>query len=432
MFGFSNYDYAEVRKEQIELVRIQAKEEKTVMIGLEEGASARVLKNGAWGFASTNNPKTDIKDLLKKALQLAHLGGGTVRIGKCEGIVEKKEEKIDWIDVESALNEIENAKKEMAVPSVFSSSIIFSAKKTKKIFYNSEGSEIEIDTAHFYLGCTASAREGEKTISLTETAAKRQSYRGIDFLDKAKKAAEKAVAQLKARMAPKGKFPVVLDPGMTGTFIHEAVGHAAEADAIISKESTFCGKLGQEIGNELVTIYDDPTLPYFGGYEYDDEGTKPKKAMLIEKGVLVGFMNSRETAEELKHEKNGHARAESYDAIPIVRMSNTIMKSGNASLDDVFDIREGIYVKGSSGGSVDVFSGGFMFKAKEGYMIRNGEIAEPLRDIVLIGNINNVLRDIEVVGKDFATHPGICGKSGQAAPVEDGGPHVRVRSIAIG
>lgn len=431
MFGFSDYDYAEVRKEKTESIRVQVKEEESVVAGSASGISVRVLKDGAWGFLSTNDPNANIDELLKKAADLASLGRGAVKIKK-EGQKGEGIEKVEWVDVESVLKEAVEAKKEMRGEKIFSSSVALSAIKEEKFFYNSCGSEIRQESVHFYLGCTASAREGGKTITLTETAAKRESIKKIDFITTARNAAEKAVKQLQARTAPKGKFPVVLDPAMTGTFIHEAVGHAAEADAIITKESTFCGRLGEMVGSELVTIYDDPTLPYFGGYAYDDEGVKAKRARIIENGVLVGFMNSRETAAELMHDLNGHARAEGYEVRPIVRMSNTIMKSGSSSLDDVFDVKEGIYVKGSSGGSVDIFSGGFMFKAKEGYIIRKGEIAEPLRDIVLIGNINNVLRDIEVVGKDFATHPGICGKNGQAAYVEDGGPHVRVKSLAIG
>lgn len=432
MFDFSDYDYVEIRKEHIESVKVQIKEEQSVVVGIDWGVSVRVLKNGAWGFASANGNNVNINELLKKAARLVNLGNGAVKIERQGAYNGKKIEKIEWLDIEEILERAHCAKQNLKGEKVFSSAVAFSAKKTKKNFYNSYGSEIEQETAHFYLGCTASTREGGKTISSTETAAKRESCKKIDFEETARKAVEKATAQLKAKVTPKGKFPVVLDPEMTGTFIHEAVGHAAEADAIITKESIFCGRIGQEIGNELVTVYDDPVAPYFGGYEYDDEGVKAKKTLLIENGILVGFMNSRETAAELRHEQNGHARAESYDARPLVRMSNTIMKSGESSLDDVFDIKEGVYVKGSSGGSVDIFSGGFMFKAKEGYLIKNGEVGDLLRDVVIIGDINKVLHNIEAVGRDFATHPGICGKNGQGIPVEDGGPHVRVKSMAIG
>jgi len=421
--------FFEVRKEIVEALTVRIGDETTVISGQRGGVSVRVLENGAWGFAATNDENANVNELLDKAKRLAELGGGSVKITKGEKITDRKVAKIEWADSEEMFGLVKDAQKKTRMEKIATSTLSLSAKKIKKIYSNSNGSEIEQEDAYFYFACNAIAKDG-KIVSGSETAAKRGSYKEIDFDKVAETAAKSALTQLIAKTPPKGKFTVVLDPRMTGTFIHEAVGHAAEADAIVAKESTFCGKFGKRVGNELVNIYDDPTLPYFGGYEYDDEGCKAKRAVLIEKGMLVGFMNSNETAAELNIERNGHARADGYNAQPLVRMSCTIFKPGNDS--DIFDIKEGVYVKGSAGGSVDVFSGGFMFKAKEGNMIRNGEIAEPLRDIVLIGNINEVLNNIEAVGKDFATHPGICGKNGQHVFVEDGGPHIRVKELAVG
>lgn len=421
--------FFEIRKEIVEALIVRIGDETTVISGQRGGVSVRVLKNGAWGFATTNDENANVKELLDKAKRLAELGGGSVKITKGEKIIDRKVAKIEWADSEEMFELVKNAQKKTKIEKIATSTLSLSAKKVKKIYSNSYGSEIEQEDAYFYFSCSAVAKENEKIVSGSETAAKRGNYKEIDFDKVAETAAKSALTQLVAKTPPKGKFTVVLHPRMTGTFIHEAVGHAAEADAIVAKESTFCGKLGKRVGNELVNIYDDPTLPYFGGYEYDDEGYKAKRVALIEKGILKDFMNSNETAAELKIKRNGHARADGYGAQPIVRMSCTIFKPGNDK--DIFDIKEGIYVKGSAGGSVDVFSGGFMFKAKEGNMIRNGEIAEPLRDIVLIGNINEVLNNIEAVGKDFETHPGICGKNGQHAFVEDGGPHIRVK-LAVG
>lgn len=219
---------------------------------------------------------------------------------------------------------------------------------------------------------------------------------------------------------------------MTGVLCHEALGHATEADSVIDRESILAGKIGHPIGNDLVTIADDPTADDFGRYSFDDEGVEAKKTPLLEKGVLKGYLNSMETANRLKIPLNGHARAESYANVPVVRMGNTYFQRGTASMADVFDVKDGVYLRGMKGGSVDIFSGGFMFKAEEAYEIRNGEKGRILSDATITGNILETLKDIEVVGKDFGTSPGFCGKAGQDAPVSDGGPHIRVRNVAIG
>ncbi len=432
MIDFSGFGYAEIRIEETEMLSVQLKDEMAVVAGRAGGASARVLKDGAWGFAAIDDPGANISGLLKKAERLAILGGGAVNITKQPGVKTKKIEQIEWVDSDEISARIKDAKEKTKLGGIATANLSFSARKARKFFLNSAGTEIEQECAHFYFSCTAIAKGNGRTVQGSETAAKRSSCRKMNLEKAAETAARSAIAQLSSQPSPKGKFAAVLDPEMTGTFIHEVVGHAAEADAITSRESVFAGKLWQRVGNELVNIYDDPTLPYFGGYDYDDEGIKGKKAALVEKGILRGFMNSNETATELGHALNGHARAEGYGERPIVRMSNTIFSRGKSALEEVFDVREGVYVKGSAGGSVDIFSGGFMFKAKEGYLIKNGELGEQLRGIAIIGNIFEVLNSIEAVGNDFETHPGICGKHGQLAFVEDGGPHIRIGKITLG
>lgn len=219
---------------------------------------------------------------------------------------------------------------------------------------------------------------------------------------------------------------------MTGVLSHEAVGHACEADSVVDGESILKGRVGERIGNGLVTIVDDPLADDFGRYHFDDEGVEAKAATLVEGGVLRGFINSRETAEALGHPRNGHARAEDYGEVPVVRMSNTYFQRGRSSVEEVFGIRSGIYLKGMKGGSVDIFSGGFMFKAEEAYGIQNGEKGALMRDVTITGNILRTMLDVECVGDDFGASPGICGKSSQSVPVSDGGPHIRIRNVAIG
>ena len=221
---------------------------------------------------------------------------------------------------------------------------------------------------------------------------------------------------------------------MTGVFSHEAVGHACEADSVIERESILADRMGKKVGNELVTIVDDPGADDFGRYAYDDEGVEARPVTLVEKGVLKGFLNSMETAHTLTGSPrlNGHARADGYSSAPIVRMSNTYFQKGASKMDEVFDVKAGIYLRGMKGGSVDIFSGGFMFKAEEAYMIRDGQKTDLLRDVTITGNILQTMLDVECVGNDWGIGPGVCGKFAQEAPVSDGGPHIRVRNVAIG
>lgn len=432
MFDLSPYEYAEVRIDDGMALRVSARDETNVSVGPFYGVSARVLKNGAWGFATSNDIDSDINELLKKAEKLAEISTGNISIKKDVGEKNKENKKLDWVDVEDILSRVKEAKKETVSSKTISSNISFSASKSKWEFYNSYGKEIEENQGYFYFSCGVIARENGITQMGIDTSAERKDPSKIDMSHGAEVARKNAEKLLGASPSPKGRTAAVLDPEMTGTFAHEVVGHASEADSITSKESIFTNEYGNIVGNKLVNIVDDPTAPYFGEYSYDDEGVKGRKTDIIKNGKLVGFMNSRETAQELGQELNGHARAENYENQPIVRMSNTFFVSGDSKTEDVFDVKDGIYVKGSLGGSVDIFSGGFMFKAKEGNRIKNGEVGELLRDVVITGNIREVLSNIEIVGNDFATNPGICGKGGQRAPVEDGGPHIRVSNLTIG
>lgn len=432
MFDLSPYEYAEVRIENGETFRACVKEEINSSAGCFYGISVRVLRNGAWGFVATNNAEANVNELLKKADRIAGLTKGNVKIIRSKKESSKSSSKTEWFDVDEVILRLMDAKKETKGEMTISSNLTFSASLINREFYNSEGKELVERATRFYFNSTVTVRKGGITQVGTESLGSRFGITRLKIEEAARGAKERAELLLGAKSAPKGRFAAVLDPEITGTFIHEVVGHATEADAVISRESALSDKYEKKIGNELVNIVDDPSLPYFGGYEYDDEGVRGRRIELVKEGVLSGFLNSRETAAELGHTPNGHARAEGYALQPIVRMSNTLLLPGGHSKSDVFDLRKGIYVKGSAGGSVDIFSGGFMFKAKEGYEIKNGEVREPLRDVVITGNIIDVLNNITAVGQDFSTHAGFCGKSGQLVPVEDGGPHIAVSSITIG
>lgn len=427
------YEYADLRIENKKSVNIKINDEEINAIsGQTIGVSVRVLKNGSWGLASSNNI-SKIPDLLKQADKLATISKGTVVLPEpkiCKKHVTPRSK--NNYSLEELIRNAKEASAEMKSEKTKNRIVNLSEYSTNKQFFSSAGSEIMEDQRHIYLSASVVVKEGNSIQKAGERKASTKDYSGFNFSEIGRTAVEKANRLLTAAPPPKGVYTVILDPELTGVFSHEALGHASEADSVIERESILADKFNKKIGNDCVTIVDDPTANDFGFYTYDDEGTKAKRTTIVEKGNLVSYLNSLETSKRLELEPNGHARAENYSAFPVVRMSNTYFQKGDSSIDDVLDIKSGYYLKGMKGGSVDIFSGGFMFKAEEAYLIEDGELKTLIRDTTLAGNLTESLFNIESVGKDFGTSPGICGKFGQSVPVSDGGPHIRVKGIKLG
>lgn len=247
-------------------------------------------------------------------------------------------------------------------------------------------------------------------------------------------AAERAVKLLNAKPAPSGKFTVVMDPRLVGVFIHEAFGHACEADKVIAGASILEGRIGERMGNESITVADDPSIQgLYGAFSYDDEGIPAHPRTLVKNGVLKGYLHSIETASRLNAEPNGAARAQDFMSTPVVRMSNTYIAKGECKVDDVFEgVKHGIYAVGSEYGYVIPASGQFTFKCDYAHIIENGEPRGLIRDASLSGLILEALHNVEAVGNDVDFEPGVCGKAGQTVPITTGGPHIRVTNIVVG
>ncbi len=426
------YDYAELRLESSHHTIIRCiNDEVKANTGTQYGMSARVLENGSWGFASSGNG-CDPAKLLDNAHELSKLEKGSIKVKKPGRVIDDQGTDSDKTSEEEIIKALIEANKAMVSNKVISRSSVCSDETIKTEYYNSEGSEIIQNMQYTYASCTAIAKDGSIIQRGSERRSSREGFGVLDMNIPALEARKKAERLLGAESPPQGNFTVILDPEMTGVFSHEAVGHASEADSILDGESILANKKGERIGSELVTITDDPSANDFGYYEYDEEGVKGEEVTLIDKGTVLGFLNSRETSHALDISANGHARASGYDSVPIVRMSNTYLSPGTSSIDDVFDVKEGVYLRGMRGGSVDTFSGGFMFKAEEASRVENGECTQNLRDVTISGNILETLMNVEAVGRDFKTSPGMCGKFGQEAPVSDGGPHIRLKDMRIG
>jgi TldD protein len=222
---------------------------------------------------------------------------------------------------------------------------------------------------------------------------------------------------------------------MTGLLAHEAFGHACEADAVLAGASVLEGKVGQKVASDDISLIDDPTIEdTFGYFSLDWEGVKAKKHVLIEKGVLKGFMHNLETSSRMGMAPNGSSRSQAYNSPPIIRMSNTYIGGGKIKKDEVIgETKHGLLIQGSQYGYVEPSKGQFMFKCDEAYEITKGEVGQRYRDASLSGLIMEVLHNVEAVGRDFIlTDPGYCGKGGQSARTTDGGPHIRVANMVIG
>lgn len=248
-------------------------------------------------------------------------------------------------------------------------------------------------------------------------------------------AAQEALQLLEASPSPAGEMPVVLAPGHSGVLIHEAVGHLLEADFIRKKTSIFWNKLGKKVASSQVNIYDDPTIPYFrGSYNIDDEGTVPKKIALIQEGKLSGMLQDRLSASLMKKSLTGHGRRQDFTCIPIPRMSNTYIDRGNEDPEDIIkSVEKGFYAHKYQGGQVED-SGKFTFSVSSGFLIEKGKLTRPVKQATLIGTNIDILNKIEMVGFDlkFGLQTGTCGKDGQAAPVCDGCPTLKISAMTVG
>ena len=257
-----------------------------------------------------------------------------------------------------------------------------------------------------------------------------------DWQAKTREALRIACVNLEAVPAPAGVMDVVLGPGWPGILLHEAIGHGLEGDFNRKGSSAFAGLMGQQIAAKGVTVLDDGTIPdRRGSITVDDEGTPSAQNVLIEDGVLVGYMQDRQNARLMGVKPTGNGRRESYAHIPMPRMTNTYMLGGQITPGDIVaDLKDGIYAVGFGGGQVDITNGKFVFSCTEAYRVRNGVVGEPVKGATLIGDGATALKQIRAIGNDPALDPGMgnCGKAGQWVPVGVGQPTLMIGGLTVG
>jgi TldD protein len=256
------------------------------------------------------------------------------------------------------------------------------------------------------------------------------------YLDLAREAARRAVLNLDAIDAPAGTMDVVLGPGWPGILLHEAIGHGLEGDFNRKGTSAFSGRIGERIASEACTVVDDGTIPWRrGSLNVDDEGTPTSRTVLVENGILCGYLQDRLNARLMGMAPTGNGRRQSYAHMPMPRMTNTFMLNGESTPEEIISsVASGLYAVSFGGGQVDITNGKFVFSANEAYLIEDGKVTRPVKGASLIGNGPDVLTRINMVGNDFALDTGVgtCGKNGQAVPVGVGMPTIRMNAVTVG
>ena len=259
---------------------------------------------------------------------------------------------------------------------------------------------------------------------------------GEQVLDLAREAARRAVLNLDAVEAPAGTMDVVLGSGWPGILLHEAIGHGLEGDFNRKGTSAFSGRIGERIASQACTVVDDGTIPWRrGSLNVDDEGTPTSRTVLVENGILCGYLQDRLNARLMDMAPTGNGRRQSYAHMPMPRMTNTFMLNGESTREEIIgSVSSGLYAVSFGGGQVDITNGKFVFSANEAYLIEDGKVTRPVKGASLIGNGPDVLTRINMVGDDFALDTGVgtCGKNGQAVPVGVGMPTIRIDAITVG
>ncbi len=440
--------FADVRIETVEeqSLQIQDGELESLVAGIETGFMVRVLVDGAWGMASSNDMDPSAgRASLDQALRLARAVPAAQRVELSEVKPETGEEiwrpvtdprNVDVEDKQALLADMDRVVREHK--EIHSVSTAYREAVVRKQYVDSDGANLRwgltrsVAQIHF-----TARRDGHLAGRSTRVGGTKgwELFRDEDPVAKAAHAAEACIGQLGARSAKGGRTTVVIDPELAGVFAHEAVGHASEADLVATGESCFRGRMGEQLGISGLHIHDDSRYPGgFGSIPFDDHGVRAGDKPILRDGVLVGLLADRERAAELGDgvAANGAARAQDFSSRPLVRMSNTLIEPGEHAEEEVFDVKDGIYCRGSRGGQVDTARGTFLFNAQDAFRIENGAITEPLRDVSLTGDILSTLKHIDALGnRQGLGDPGYCGK-GQWVPVCDGGPLVRIQDCLVG
>lgn len=412
--------------------------------GRDRGAGIRVVVGETTGFAHTADlSEAGLWAAAEAASAVARQGGPQSRPIALEGrqvpspnrvgIAPESVAKATKVEL---LKRADEAARAMG-GAVAQVSVGYGDSRRRILVANSDGVLVADDQvrSRFSVMCVAAGDTGRHTgyESLAYTV-------GFEMFDRypveevASEAARRALVKLSARPAPSGVLPVVIKSGTGGILFHEACGHGLEADHVAKDASVYAGRVGSRVASPLVTLIDDGTVrDEWGTAAIDDEGRPSQRNVLVEDGILTGYMWDHLRSRKEGRSSSGNGRRQSYQHLPIVRMTNTYLLAGDEDPDGIVArTPSGVYVAKLGGGQVNTATGDFVFGMVEAYLIEDGRITEPLRDANLIGNGPDVLTKIDAVGNDFDMCPGTCGKDGQSVPVGCGQPTLRISGVTIG
>ena len=442
-------DYADLYFEHTTTASILVDESlvKTATQGIEMGCGVRVLAGEQTGYAYTDDLAPE--KILKVARIAARIASGPARVSSVGlsavtpphnyypvVLPSTERELADKLDLvaraDRAARGYDTRVREVRVS--------YADQARHVLVAGSDGREVTDFQPLVRLSVFAIAKEGSTLQSGSSGGGGRV---GLEFFqgDKspeqfAREAARQAIVQLGAQDTPAGEMEVVLGPGWPGILLHEAVGHGLEADFNRKGISAFSGRLGQRVASDRCTVVDDGTIPdRRGSINVDDEGESTQKTVLIENGILRGYIQDKLSAGILRTTRTGNGRRESYEHIPMPRMTNTYMLAGPDDPEDILrSVRRGLYAVNFGGGQVDITNGKFVFSASEAYLIENGKITAPVKGATLIGDGPTVLTRVVAVGHDLKLDPGIgtCGKDGQSVPVGVGIPTIKISHLTVG
>lgn len=444
----SDVDYCEIRLEESDrtMISFRGSVLESCDRSAELGGNVRALYKGAWGFTSFN----DIRDLPEKvrlACRQAHITGelknGRSQLASVPIVhdnvplqVIQDPRDVSLADKVALLGKYNKLMLDYH-EAIKSTSIYYFDEYRQITFANSAGTYIVQEKSDLGCNITAIASNGTLTTQRTTTTGGSNGFQVVPGLEDAiKKSCRIAVELLTAEPVKGGQYTVILDPDLAGVFIHEAFGHLSEADEVADSEDLKkLMTLGTRFGPDILNVYDSGIEPgHRGVAKYDDEGVAMLRTPLIESGILVGRLHSRESAGKMGEKPTGSARALNFNFPPICRMRVTYIEQGKTDFEDMLKgIPLGIYAVGAYGGETNGEM--FTFTAAEAYMIRDGKVAELVRDVTLTGNLMTTLKNIEMIGNDkvLSDSAGGCGKGAQSPlPTCEGSPHIRIKNVTIG
>lgn len=442
--------YADARFQRFdhELIEVDNKALKSYSSRRLSGVGIRVAVDGSSGYASTsdlslNGLTTALESALKVAKSIKSEGwtGEELPINEDNVRLPVKTDPIDVPPEDKVSLALDANKAAWTSDEIKNTTTRLGLSRDLRSFMSTTGADVSVETMLLGLGHSSIAKAGE----VMEVAFNHESRcAGWEFIDSqdwnafTEDVSDLVMEAVRSDTAPPGTYPVVVEPEVVGLVLHEAFGHATEGDIVSTGGSVLRNRLGTRVASDHVSVIDDGTIEGGFFHPYDDEGVKKGRTVLVEEGILKNYILDQSSAQQLEAESTGNGRAQDFENIPIVRQTNYYMEPGDQSLEElVEDIKFGILVrgKGSRGGQVEPGMGAFTFGVGPSKIIRDGELAETVRGVVISGMILETLRTVDAVGRDFKMRTSVfggCGKMGQQVKVGMGGPPIRVLKMTVG